>query len=151
MVARMQQKKFEQIHLIVAMLFHVLMVYAVYAAYVPFMRGLDSSRLWDLLSAQDKSFDILGSEFAPFRNKLPSKGRFSVIMDHPFGEDPQEEKLFLEARNFLAPLLLNEYPKEPVAIVFCSSMALANQRLAETGYQWSNVFSPGKGIAVKGS
>ena len=102
-----------------------------------------------LLAGSNQGYVTPGYTLAPFKRFLGNAGTISLITDQPFGKNLEEEKFFHDAQNFLVPLLINPEPREVNAIVYCSSMETANRHVAETGYQWTALLSPGKGVAVK--
>lgn len=102
-----------------------------------------------LLTGETQGYIVPGSELAPFKPHLPRQGAVSFFTDQPFGENLEEEKLLYDAQGFLAPIVLNSQPGEALAVLYCTSEAAADARLAATGYHWLQKISEGKGIAQK--
>lgn len=106
--------------------------------------------LQNLLSGSTQAYLLAGSEFEPFKPFLPEYGTFTWIVDDPFDRsDEKARRFYWGAGNYLCPIILNGYPGENRAIVFCSTQLIANQRLRETGYRWTKVIASGKGLAEK--
>jgi hypothetical protein len=103
-----------------------------------------------LFRGDPHTYIIPGAELAPFKPYLPKQGSFSFIMDQSLDKSDKEHQMFFwSVCNYLCPILLNQTPVEPNAIVFCSTQDTANQRLKETGYRWRKILSDGKGLAEK--
>lgn len=102
-----------------------------------------------ILSGTNEGIVVPGSQFASFRNFIASDATISLILDQPLDTDRDAEMLYYDAQNCLCPIVLNRKPVENSALVHCSSMARANQRLSDTGYVWFLMLGDGKGIAVK--
>jgi len=102
-----------------------------------------------LLLGGDKDLPEFGATFAPFKPFLPRKGRISFIMDYPFHPYGTTIEQLYTAQSYLVPLILNPEPGEKQALVFCSSAAVAERRLSETGYRMTMVLADGKGLAEK--
>ncbi len=118
-------------------------------AYEPLSLKAHPKLLENLLSGSAQGYIQPGSELEPFKPFLPPQGTVSFLTDHPFGDSLEEEKLLYDAQGFLAPLVLRTQPGESLAVLFCSSDAVADGRLAAAGYQWLQKISEGKGIAQK--
>lgn len=86
------------------------------------------------------------SLFAPY---APPRGDVSFIMDFPFSPYGISIAQLYSAQNYFAPLILNPYPQEKRAFVYCSANRIATARLQETGYKLRVVLADGKGLAEK--
>lgn len=104
-----------------------------------------------LLSGSHRGYLIDGYPLEPLKAILPKRGRFTFITDQPFEGNALSEKFTYDAQNYLAPLLLNYDPTEPVGIIATSTPELAEKRLEETGYDWVNQLPNGMGIVRKKS
>jgi hypothetical protein len=100
-----------------------------------------------LFLGTDDGLPEFGGAFNTFRSFLPRKGEISFIMDYPFHPYGKTVEQLYTAQSALIPLVLNPEPGEPEAVVFCSSPAAAEKRLAETGYRMTHAFGDGKGLA----
>lgn len=129
--------------------FHIVIVGAILRGYLPITFEIHTGLLKSLLSGSNRGYLIPAAELEPFKRLLAPTDRVSFIMNHPGVSDPEEEKFFLDARNYLAPVILDAGPREPGAIVYCTSEQTANERLTQTGYRWILKLSPGKGLAAK--
>ncbi|MBI3306203.1 MAG: hypothetical protein HYZ84_00145 [Candidatus Omnitrophica bacterium] len=138
-----------QLKYLPAYLFHIIIIFVIIHSYAPARFELRTDVLRNLLQGFHQDYALPGSELEPFKKVLPAAEIVSFLTDHPFGKNLDEEKIFNDARLYLAPIILNPEPMERVAIVYCSSQEIADQRLAENGYQWAAVMTPGKGVAVK--
>ena len=103
----------------------------------------------DLWSGRDQSYVAPGSHFKIFKPYLAAQGRYSLILDRPNNESVKYKEASYDAQNFLAPLVINLETVEPMALVYCSTPEIAEQRLAQTGYEWAYPLAPGKGLAKK--
>lgn len=102
-----------------------------------------------LLNGSDEGFLPPGKSFEIFKNLIPKNGTVSFILDRPFNSyDMMIENLYA-AQTFLAPILINQLPEEPLAIVYCSDRATAEKRMREEHYQMAYPVADGKGLAVK--
>ncbi len=90
-----------------------------------------------------------GAEFEAFRKYLPRRGTVSFLMDEPLDSQKLSTETWLSAQAFLAPLVLNPEPGEDAAILYCTSHAIADARMAQSGYRLAAVIADGKGMAVK--
>ena len=104
-----------------------------------------------LWNGHDRTYIVPGSQFKIFKPYLHKTERVSLILDRPNKETVADKETSFDAQNYLAPNIINLETVEPKALVYCSTQAIAEQRLAETGYTWTHSISPGKGIAQKKS
>lgn len=105
-----------------------------------------TASLW---SGLDKIYIVPGAQFKIFKPYLPKESRVSLILDRPNDATTKDKEISYDAQNYLAPRIINLETIEPVALVYCSTQAIAEQRLAETGYEWTHRIAAGKGMARK--
>ncbi len=102
-----------------------------------------------LWSGHDRTYVPPGSQFKIFKPYLHKIARVSLILDHPNNATTESKETSYDAQNYLAPRIINLETVEPVALVYCTSENIANERLAEAGYAWTEHIAPGKGTARK--
>ncbi len=104
-----------------------------------------------LLEGSHTGYISPGSEIKSFRSVLPPRGTLTFLMDRPYKAEVADTEFYHRIQNYLCPLVLNPRPEENAGILFCSSDAMAQQRLQETGYRMIMRLDEGKGIIVKNS
>ncbi|MCM8776157.1 MAG: hypothetical protein NC930_07420 [Candidatus Omnitrophica bacterium] len=139
------------VKLVVGVVFYVYVLGMISRSYIPFRLQLQPALLKSLLAGSNQNYVMPGKEFEPFREFLQGAKAVSFLTDQPYGDAIQEELIYLDARSYLAPLILNPKPGEHLSIIYCSSDEAAQVRLQENGYHWWIKLSPGKGVAVKKS
>lgn len=130
-------------------IFHVIIVIIILRSFTPFRFEMQTDLLNGLFSGSNLGYILPGSEMEPFKKVLPPDALVTFLTDHAAGVNIQEERTFNDARLYLAPIIVNPEPAGRIAIVYCSSQETADRRLQETGYQWTGILAPGKGLAVK--
>ena len=145
-----QETKPVKLLILIASCIYVLVV--ILSSFKPLSLKPNSFLLQSLFSGSDKGYIIPASELAPLKPYLPRNGFFSFIMDVPYNDNDEHadyREFFWKAQNFVIPIILNRFPAETRAIVFCANDDIADRRLEETGYMWLHHVGNGKGIAVK--
>jgi len=118
---------------------------------IPDVREMPDVLAKGLIAGTDKGYLPVGSQFEVFEPYVAGKEKISFLFDYPYRPYlPIEnvEYMFM-AQSFFAPKIINPYPGEETAIVFCSSDAIARARAKQEGYQLVTQLGEGKGIAVK--
>jgi hypothetical protein len=103
--------------------------------------------IFSLIHKQSIAFEFPRNNHPILAQYLPAKGVISVIFDKPYHPLGGQEALLFQTQNAFIPILLNPYSGEDIALVLCSTDAIAKQRLTEMRYEWVQKISPGKGIA----
>ena len=143
---------------LISTLFFVYVAVAILTSFRPLEFKIHPTLLKSLVSGTDQGFVLPGFNLlTPFKPHLAPNGVYSFIMDSPYSGSPYdkndehagEREFFWLAQNYFLPALLNRNPAEMQAIVFCSTDAIAEERLNETGYKWLQKLGNGKGIATK--
>lgn len=98
---------------------------------------------------QRQYFPDPGEIFSIFAPYVPQKGSLSFITDSAYEPYDLEIAQHFSAQNYFTPLILNPFPQEKYALVYCSGDSVAAARLRETGYRMRAVLAPGKGLAEK--
>lgn len=129
-------------------LFHVAIFSLILLFKAPALPPIHANLLKELLAGKSP-FLPFGSEFEAFKPHLPPNERVSFIMDFPFTPYVRDIDRFYTAQSYFTPIVLSHEPDQRAAIVYCSSTAIAQKRLEETGYQILLPLAEGKGIAVK--
>jgi hypothetical protein len=94
-------------------------------------------------------FQDPGAPYAPFETYLPRSGIVSFLTDTPFDRESKAIEQLQAAQGRLAPLLLDPYPVENTALIFCSRTETALARMQAAGYRPMAVLGDGKMIAEK--
>ncbi|MFZ5801923.1 MAG: hypothetical protein ACOY3K_02265 [Candidatus Omnitrophota bacterium] len=96
-----------------------------------------------------EGYKLPGSDLAALKKWLPPSGALSFLLDRPYKEDVEDSKRYQDAQNYLAPLILNPRPEEPIGILYCSSNTAAAKRLRSLNYKMVFPIGPGKGILLR--
>lgn len=128
---------------------HGIVLFLAIALFYPVKTKAPPRMIHSLWNGLDRAYIPPGSQFKIFKPYLPAKGRVSLILDRPNNENTKNKEISYDAQNYFTPLIVNLETMEPLALVYCSSQAIADQRLIETGYEWTHPLSPGKGMARK--
>lgn len=139
----------ERLKYLPGFIFHAIIVLIILRSFTPFRFEMQTKLSNRLFSGSNLGFILPGSEMEPFKKALPPNALVTFLTDHAAGVNIQEERMFNDARLYLAPIMVNPEPAERIAIVYCSRQETADRRLQETGYHWTGIFAPGKGLAVK--
>ncbi len=103
-------------------------------------------RLWENNKQDFRDPNEAFSIFAPY---APPQGSVSFITDVPYNLYSMDIAKTFSAQSYFVPLILNPFPQENHAFVYCSSEAIATTRLRESGYQLRASLGAGKGLAEK--
>ncbi len=133
----------------IAFLFTLVVLIAVTQSDRPAFPDAPRSLYGRMLSGDSRTHHAFGSEFAPYRPLLPEKGAITFIMDFAFSPYARSIDQLYRAQSHLVPLLLNPKPGETAGLVYCSSDAIAEKRLDETGYRMLFPVENGKGVAIR--
>lgn len=129
--------------------FYGALLLVLFFAPIPETKIKNFKLLENLLNGTDNGFVPLGKEFTDFDGLLPQTGRISFIMDYRFSNYGRTVEQIYTAQSYFAPLVINTSAEEKLAVVYCSSDAVAEKRLAQEGYRWVRQLGSGKGLAEK--
>jgi len=130
---------------------HAAILFLAFSVFSPAKSKAPARMIQALWTGSDQTYIQPGSQFKIFKPYLRDVDRVSLILDLPNNSNVKTKETSYDAQNYLAPDVINLETVEPVALVYCSTQALADQRLLATGYVWERLISPGKGIAKKKS
>ena len=142
----------QRVGTIVGISFYFFILIEIGRGFAPITPKPPPALLKSFLAGTDEGYPALGSEFEPFQKWLPKGGVISFLTDQPHWEESTEAAtIYRNAQTSLCPLVLNQEPTEPIAIVYCKDRETAERRILETGYRWVAIIADGKGIAAKTS
>ena len=102
----------------------------------------------EFMKAKELSKNRAVQELEALRTYVKDEPAVTFIMDKPFGSNIEDDRFFHDIRNVMVPTLLNPEKGERVAIIYCSTREIAEQRLEAVGYKWAIPLAGGRGIAV---
>jgi len=145
----MFKKHRDHVDFIVRLVLHLGLLFLALSVIKPIKVKTPEPLIQSLWSTKDRAYLPPGSQFKIFKPYLPAKGRVSLILDQPNNATTKNKETSYDAQNYLAPVIINLETVEPLTLVYCSTQDIAEQRLKETGYRWTQQLSPGKGFARK--
>jgi hypothetical protein len=129
-------------------LFYAVVVFSIFFLKPPAIPPVSKVILNELLSG-NSPFNPVGFQFSAFKPLLPPHEKVSFIMDFPFSPYVKNIDQLYAAQSYLTPIVLSPFPDQRAAIIYCSTTAVAEARMKETGYRILLPIAEGKGIAVK--
>lgn len=145
----MRKKVGPTLDLMIRIAVHGVVLFLAISLFYPVISKAPPRMIQALWSGHDTTYVPPGSQFKIFKPYLHKTNRVSLILDRPNNATTEDKETSYDAQNYLAPRIINLETVEPLALVYCSSQTIANQRLAEAGYEWTEHIAPGKGTARK--
>lgn len=102
---------------------------------------------------QENVFQLLdpGASFAVFESYTAHFQTITFLTDRPYNPYDMMVERLQASQRFFAPRILTPFPTEKIAILDCSTDAIAKTRAKETGYQITHSLGSGKAVAEKQS